>query len=67
MYTGAGRRRCRIARSVREGQGTLGKLVNDPALYDDAKKTVNEVRSAVEDFREQAPVSTFGGLIFGAL
>ena len=34
---------------------------------DDAKKAVNEVRSAVEDFREQAPVSTFGGLIFGAL
>ncbi len=56
-----------ISEKVRAGQGTLGKLVQDPALYDDARRTVNEVRRAVEDFRQQTPVSTFGSLVFGAL
>jgi len=56
-----------IAEDVRNGKGTLGRLVKDPALYEDARKTVNEARRAVEDFREQAPISTFGNLIFGAL
>ena len=56
-----------IAENVRSGRGTLGRLVQDPALYDDAKDTVQEVRQAVRDFREQAPVSTFGSLMFGAL
>jgi len=52
--------------SIRAGKGTLGKLALDPALYDDARQAVQEVRGAIQDFREQAPVSTFGSLIFGA-
>ncbi len=56
-----------IAEDVRSGRGTLGRLVKDPSLYEDARKAVNEARRAVEDFREQAPISTFGNLIFGAL
>jgi phospholipid/cholesterol/gamma-HCH transport system substrate-binding protein len=55
-----------IAGSIRSGQGTLGKLVLDPSLYDDTRQTVLEVRGAVQDFREQTPVSTFGSLILGA-
>ncbi len=55
-----------IVEAVRRGEGSLGKLVMDEGLYEDARKTVDEVRNAVEDFREQAPISTFGSLLFGA-
>jgi len=56
-----------ILDQVRRGKGTLGRLVNDPTLYDEARTLVLEVQRAVEDFREQTPVSTFGSLLFGAL
>lgn len=55
-----------FAEALRSGKGTLGKLAMDPTLYEDTRKTVQEVRGAVQDFREQAPVSTFGGMLFGA-
>ncbi len=54
-----------VAVALREGKGTLGKLAMDPALYDDTRKTILEIRGAVQDFREQVPVSTFGSLILG--
>lgn len=57
----------KIADDVHSGKGTLGRLVKDPSLYEDARKTVNEAQRAIEDLREQAPISTFGNLIFGAL
>ncbi len=55
-----------IADAMRSGKGTLGKLAMDPTLYEDTRKTILEVRGAVQDFREQAPVSTFGSLVLGA-
>lgn len=55
------------ADSLAEGEGTLGKLVNDPELYNEAMKLVEDVRTAIDDFREQATVSAFGSLVFGAL
>lgn len=54
-----------VAVALKEGKGTLGKLAMDPALYEDTRKTILEIRGAVQDFREQTPVSTFGGLILG--
>ncbi|MEN9359003.1 MAG: hypothetical protein RL095_538 [Verrucomicrobiota bacterium] len=63
-----------ITDKINSGEGTLAKLVNDPGLYDQAKTlmsnanaTVKEVNDAVRDFREQSPVATFGGVVFGAL
>lgn len=53
-------------RQARDGHGTIGRLLSDPELYNDLLKTVNSAKAAVQDFREQAPVSTFGSLIFGA-
>ena len=35
-----------VARKLNGTQGTLGKLVNDPALYDDARGLVHDVRSS---------------------
>jgi phospholipid/cholesterol/gamma-HCH transport system substrate-binding protein len=48
-----------IAGQIREGEGTLGKLVQDDALYVEAKSTLREMRSLIEDLREQAPISAF--------
>jgi phospholipid/cholesterol/gamma-HCH transport system substrate-binding protein len=56
-----------ITRRIRDGEGTLGKLITDEAVYEDAKRTITEIRSAIEDLREQAPMATFGSFIFGAL
>lgn len=56
-----------IAQKIKNGEGTLGKLVQDESLYDDAKVSVEQFRKAVDDFREQTPISTFGSFIFGAL
>ena len=48
-----------IAGQIREGEGTLGKLVQDDALYVEAKSTLTEMRNLIEDLREQAPISAF--------
>ncbi len=63
-----------ISEKINKGEGTIAKLINDDEAYNDlkailkdGKKTLNEVQHAVQDFREQAPISTFGGIIFGTL
>ena len=55
-----------VVAKVNKGQGTVGKLINDPAIHNDAEKMINrayklvdEVRDAFEDAREQAPVTSF--------
>ncbi len=55
-----------IAAQIEKGDGSLGKFVKDETLYLDAKGLVNEVRAAVDDFRETAPVVSFTSLFFGA-
>jgi phospholipid/cholesterol/gamma-HCH transport system substrate-binding protein len=37
---------------VERGDGTLGKLINDPRLYDDAKESVAQFRQLIEDIRK---------------
>jgi phospholipid/cholesterol/gamma-HCH transport system substrate-binding protein len=48
-----------ISGQIRGGEGTLGKLVQDDALYVEAKSTLREMRNLIEDLREQAPISAF--------
>jgi len=48
-------------------EGTLGAIINDPGLYLEIKRLLSETREAIEDAREQAPLSAFGSLIFGAI
>ena len=59
---------------VNSGNGTLSKLINEDALYveakavfSDAQEALKQVNLAIQDLREQSPISTFGGVIFGAL
>lgn len=56
-----------IMAKVNSGEGTLGKLVNDPSLYDEANQAVKEVRQALESMQDQAPLATFTGVAAGAL
>ncbi|MBU4200037.1 MAG: MCE family protein [Verrucomicrobia bacterium] len=55
-----------VSEKINSGAGTLGKLVNDDDLYQQAKKTMIEVRAAVDDLRETSPIVTFSSIYFGA-
>ncbi len=55
-----------VAERLSRGEGTLGRLLADDSLYNELESTVGEVRAAVDDFRETAPVTTFSSIFFGA-
>lgn len=54
-----------IADDIKSGNGTLSKLINDSALYDEGQRILREFRELVEDQREHAPISAFTSM-FGA-
>ena len=56
-----------IGEKINAGEGTLGKLINDPSLYDDTRKAVNQVSESFESSEEQGVVRSFVGVLFGAL
>ncbi len=56
-----------ITRKVNEGEGTIGRLVNDPSLYEDAQRAINQAAEAFEGTEEQGVFRSFFGLVFGAL
>ncbi len=41
-----------IVREVKEGRGTFGRLVKDPALYEQALGTITDLRRTITDARE---------------
>jgi phospholipid/cholesterol/gamma-HCH transport system substrate-binding protein len=41
-----------ISARIRSGEGTIGKLVNDPGLYERAKEIAEEARSVMSNVRE---------------
>jgi phospholipid/cholesterol/gamma-HCH transport system substrate-binding protein len=55
-----------ISASIEQGDGTIGKLIKDDKLYEEAKMTLHEIRAAIDDFREAAPITTFSSIFFGA-
>lgn len=56
-----------ISKKMDQGDGTMGKLVNNSDLYDDTNKLVIEMDKTTDELREQAPVTTFANVLFGAL
>jgi phospholipid/cholesterol/gamma-HCH transport system substrate-binding protein len=40
-----------VAGKVDRGDGTLGKLVNDPKLYEEAKQTMAELKTLIADIK----------------
>ncbi len=55
-----------IATRLEAGEGTLGRLMSDDELYEEAKLLLNDIRAAVDDFRETAPLTSFSSIFFGA-
>ncbi len=51
---------------ISSGQGTLGRLIAEDELYEEARQMLHEVRAAIDDFRETAPITTFSSIFFGA-
>jgi len=41
-----------VSGKVDRGEGSLGRLVNDPKLYDDAKETVAQFRALIQDIKK---------------
>lgn len=56
-----------VAERLKNGEGTLGRLVSDPALYDEVQGVTKDVRQIIDNFRDTTPISTFGSLIMGGL
>ncbi len=56
-----------IMDKVNKGEGTIGKLVYDETVWRDLKQAIKDIQGAIDDFREQAPILTFGSFIFGSL
>ena len=55
-----------IAKKIDDGEGTIGKAINDPALYDDARQALDGVNEAAEGVREQIPMMAFLSVLFSA-
>jgi len=55
-----------VAEKLDQGQGVLGQLIGDQELSEDVKGAIREMREAVDDMRETAPVVTFTSVFFGA-
>lgn len=57
-----------VSERLKDGEGLLGRLLaEDDPLYEDTKLLMQDVRAAVDDFRETAPILTFTSVFFGAL
>jgi len=41
-----------VSNKVEHGDGTLGRLVNDPKLYDDARASVTQLKELISDIKK---------------
>lgn len=51
-----------ILQKVNRGNGTVGKLVNEPDFYNNAKLTLQKLDKATESLEDQGPISVMGTL-----
>ena len=56
-----------VSDKLAKGEGTLGKLTTDQEMYDEVNGLIKDVRQIVDNYRDTTPISTFAGLIGGAL
>ncbi len=50
----------RVAMKIEQGEGTIGKLITDETLYNQAKKTLRSVDRAAEGLQDQIPLTVLG-------
>ena len=55
------------AERLKNGEGTVGKLLTDDELYNEINGLAKDVRQVLDNFRDTTPISTFGSLIMGGL
>ena len=55
-----------VAMRLRRGEGTLGRLSADDALYKEVEGLVRDVRQVIDNYRDTTPISTFTSLATGA-
>jgi phospholipid/cholesterol/gamma-HCH transport system substrate-binding protein len=55
-----------IAVKIDDGHGTLGRLVNEDDLYQDAKTTLHKVEKSVDGISDTGPLSALG-VVLGTL
>jgi len=55
-----------ITAKVREGDGLLGKFINDESSWNELVRILVIARESLEDLREQAPINTFANVLFSA-
>lgn len=56
-----------ISEKINQGKGSLGKLINDPSLYDDAQRTLNQIEQTFKEGEEQGLMRTFATILFTSL
>ncbi len=56
-----------VSERLAAGEGTLGKLAADDELYTEIEGLVGDMRQVIDNFRETAPLTTFGSLVIGGL
>ncbi|MAW61203.1 MAG: hypothetical protein CMJ94_10260 [Planctomycetes bacterium] len=54
-----------VSDNLAQGEGTLGKLLNEEVAYDELVRALSLLTATLEDLREAQPVSSFAGLLFG--
>jgi len=52
--------------AISDGDGTVGKLVKDDKLYQQLSTAMEGVQGMLDEYREQSPILTFAGALFGA-
>ena len=55
-----------VARRLRDGEGTLGRLTADDTLYKEVDGLVRDIRQVIDNYRDTTPISTFTSLATGA-
>jgi phospholipid/cholesterol/gamma-HCH transport system substrate-binding protein len=56
-----------ISGKINEGEGTIGKLVNDDALYTELRAALKRVNDTLEEAEETGVIRTFLAVMFGAV
>jgi len=56
-----------VAERLRNGQGTLGKLANEPDMYNEVQGLIKDCRQVIDNYRDTTPISTFSSILTGAL
>ena len=55
-----------FAADLKAGKGTIGRLAQDPKMYEEVEALVRDVRQVVDNYRDTTPITTFSSLAVGA-